>query len=1404
MSVKNILSFLFIALSWLATNAQKPYLPAQEDPLLEPWRWKLIPELRGKGIRCIAEGNNGALWFGTDKGVSRYDGLSWTIYDTLQNKLGAAVNVLLKTKDGRMVAGTEKGLYQFTNKWEPVFDSKENKNLNILCIKSLSDNSLLVGYNLGFILISGKNISFFTQQQNVDKVKNSFKGINVFTLPNEFMLDGAFPRIDDFFEKSPTELWVLISQSPVGAIFSFNPKETLISGRFSHKLVLDIDGNPLGHRQKILQTKDKSIWIISGNYSSGIFRFKNNRWQNIKPSQLFGGDELHTDILEMEDGSLWLGGLGKLFVFRNEKWSMYEPPLFPIPYSRVIFYESKKSSVWIAGQQNEAFRFDYSQKKWKTYKNLNYQGEDKQGKKYFLSSDNKVVIQNKQSWDYYDQHDSLMDAPVRLLITSKGEIWAAGSHRSIAATARFDGKKWHLKLHPKLSWGIDYRAVFEAADGSLWFGCAVDAMVKKGQLSGVVRLLPQSGNHEIWEHYPSALLNTQANAYGFAQSVDGRIWMGGTQLQYFDGKKWNIQPQPEQLKQFINCVYSPQNGKLWAGSRFYGLFCFDGKTWKTYNTDNGLTSNSIISIFAQNDSNVWAATDNDILKFDGTAWTKGIFHNSLNMTREGGEILVSKENGIWLNKSLREWKRRAFTFNTAPEIAYNTFKTVRYQLDSLAPQTFVKVYTREVDQNGNTLISWEGIDYWADTPAEKLSYSFRMNGGEWSPFQTNTFQSFTNLPDGDYTFEVRARDGDFNVDPTPAKIFFAVLPPVWKQTWFIILVITFISSITYAVWLIMRRNRKLASLNASLQELNKELVLQKEEVLAKNEEITSHQEKIVEQKTELEISNNLLENQNAEIIAQRDKLSALLAKIEELTQAKLSFFTNISHEFRTPLTLILGPVENLLNGKVSDETNRQHLYATVQRNAMRLLRLINQLLDFRKMESGRAEISYRSGNLIEFVADIVRSFENLALQKEISLEFAPSINATNCLFDPDKLDKIVYNLLSNAFKFTPEKGKICVELNILNLTENQANTENNIAGFIEIKVKDTGIGISEEDQVHLFERFYKVKDLTLNISGTGIGLAYIKELIELMGGKISVSSQKNSGSEFSVYLPYLIDNMNDKKENEANSEKVSFTINPQKNPDPSTKTKKGAPLPKLLIVEDDYELMQYLAGNMDGFTVETARNGVEALQKANETFPDLVLSDVMMPEMDGIELCRSLKNGLLTSHIPVVLLTAKTLVEHKLEGYGTGADDYIEKPFDLGLLQARIQNLLNNRQKLIERFKKDILTDPKEVTITSTDEKLLKEVMEAIEKNLGKPDFNIEELCQQFCLSRSHFTRKIKQISGMSPIELLNGYRLKKAAQLIKQSGLSISEIAYMVGFEHPNSLSRAFKKQFGVSPSEF
>lgn len=558
-------------------------------------------------------------------------------------------------------------------------------------------------------------------------------------------------------------------------------------------------------------------------------------------------------------------------------------------------------------------------------------------------------------------------------------------------------------------------------------------------------------------------------------------------------------------------------------------------------------------------------------------------------------------------------------------------------------------------------------------------------------------------------------------------------------------------------------------------------------------------------------ANLKLEVQKQAIIRQNEELRKISIELEEATKAKLVFFTNISHEFRTPLTLMIGPLENILSDRKLSAELRSQLQMML-RNATRLLRMINQLMDLRKIEDDKMKLSAGEYDIISFTREIKEAFDELATRKNICFTLNTSQDKQLLYFDRDKVDKILFNLLSNAFKFTSESG--CIELNI-NKVMHKFNAIEREA--VEIEIRDNGIGIAEDSLNRIFERFYQVEQKKGNIvAGTGIGLPLSKGFVDLHHGDISVKSKKGEGSSFAVCFQLGKSHFT---EAELSNKDIEFTridkqIFPELSQDDADVENMNLTyvsddyenMPLLLIVEDNADVSKFIKSCLvDNYRIMTAYNGIDAFEKIYIDQPDLIISDVMMPEMDGLEFTKKLKSDIRTSHIPVILLTALSSHENKIEGLETGADSYIAKPFNKKHLQVRVKQLIENRQQIRKHYQQDVITQfVKENKISQLDSSFLKKCNAIIEKHLTENEYGVEQMSVEIGLSRVHVYRKIKHLTGLTVSEFVRNIKLKKAAVMLQESGKTIAEVAYETGFSSPSYFSKCFKDLYNISPTEF
>ncbi len=847
-------------------------------------------------------------------------------------------------------------------------------------------------------------------------------------------------------------------------------------------------------------------------------------------------------------------------------------------------------------------------------------------------------------------------------------------------------------------------------------------------------------------------------------SRTGDVWVatksGLSVLNPTSGKFTRYQPNPKATKLHlndpnINTIYEDQEGIIWLGTFQGGLNRFDpnNHSFSHFTTLHGLPSNNVKSIIEDKNGNLWMSTSKGISQFnpetgtfrnymDNDGFPGNEFYGTGSVYSSNGKIYFGNMDGLvsFYPDSIPE------EISTSP-IFITGFKVLENSRD--VPTDKIELPYIE------NFLSFEFVAINYDAP-EKDLYIYKLEGldKDWIYSGTRRFASYTNLNPGEYTFQVKSSNNNGLWNEQMASIQFIILPP-WWQTWW-----------AYTLYALL-------ALAAILSLRHYEM--------------------------------------------KRFKLRQRAEHLAELDTLKTRFFANISHEFLTPLTLILGNLQKLI-ARYSEDNQDKHIYQVMQRNAQRLLELINQLLDLSKLEAGSLKLETKAADIISFLKAIMLSFNSLADLRKIRYHLYYSNKIQFVYFDPDKLEKIFINLLSNAFKFTPEGGEISVRARLLSIS-NQVFIGNfkksgSLSGkaILEIKVEDNGKGMDQKQLDRIFDRFYQVDNSkTREQEGTGIGLSLIKELVELYQGEISVESQLGRGSCFTVKIPLLLGDYEEEVGPgfEHNGQKTKpdlsfFDTKIDFYPDHTIDTLlKEAPM--ILIVEDNADLRYYIRETLQPFYhILEAADGKEGFNIAVDSIPDLILSDVMMPKLNGIDLCRKLKKKEMTAHIPIVLLTARASGEDKYEGLVTGADDYLTKPFEASELLIRIKNLIESRKKLREHFSREITLQPASIPITSVDEKFLQRAMQIIESHISDPSFGVEIFSREVAMSRMQLFRKLKALTNYSPGDFIRIMRLKRAAELLSHGAGNIAEVAFMVGYNEPSYFTKYFQKEFGKTPSEF
>lgn len=794
-------------------------------------------------------------------------------------------------------------------------------------------------------------------------------------------------------------------------------------------------------------------------------------------------------------------------------------------------------------------------------------------------------------------------------------------------------------------------------------------------------------------------------------------------------------------------VAKDANGALWVATS-NGICKLENDQFICFDKSNGLVDNNCTSLLFDHLGRLWVGTSKGLSCFDGERFTNYTHKTGL-ISSDIQSIFLDSKQQLWVgtSKGISVMNLSILPQEVSPPPLY---------IDAIeineVPHPLNK-YLLNIDYDASLRVYFNSLTY---TYPEGVRFRYRLNAGKWRTTSLN-FADFNALRSGTYTFEVQTKrvNGSWSLTK---KLKFRVFPPFWWTWWAItsygLLCILFI-------YLIVKQR---------FRRLEKE-------------------------KLKLEV---LVVKRTYELEQQKEEIAAQSNQLKEMDQMKSRFFSNISHEFRTPLTLIIEPARKLL--EPLSEKYTQIYSQTILTNAQRLLRLINQVLDLTKLENSKVTLQLSEQEFVGYLKNIIDSFGVLAKQKNIDLTFKAPQQAITCVFDDDKLEKVFFNLLSNAFKFTPQNETISIEV------FKHTNA-------LEVQVSDTGIGIPEESLPFIFNRFYQLDtSQTRAYEGSGIGLTLTKEFVELHEGSIEVNSVLDKGTSFLVKLPILTQSAalpliaSANAQNSANVESQLVSVDYPKEFTTVNNTSKD----KVLVVEDNHELRKFICIELAPFyEVLEATNGAEGITMALDVVPDLIVSDIMMPKVDGFELLHTLRNNPLTSHISIIMLSAKASEESKIKGLKTGGDDYITKPFNAQELLLRIKNTLDRREKLRALFQQNaakphVAIEPSQVTLASMDETFLKQAIKIVEEHIGNPEFGAAFFYKAMGMSQSSLYRKLKALTGLSVTEFIRTIKLKRAASLIKQKVGTIEEVAFQAGFNDMSYFYKSFKRQFGVTPTEY
>lgn len=1305
-------------------------------------------------IQCIYQDKKGWMWIGTSQGLSRFDGYGFRNFlpdaHDSSSLRGNLIRVIKEDSKGNLLIGTENGglnvFNRFTEKFSHPLEDDPDNNFREVSVNDFEEDkngNLWLGTDINILLLhpDGK---FTTVQPVFGDTRQPFEENFIRNLQ---------------FDKSGN-LWLGTNNG----LFVYHPDNNEVE-----PVNLPFGGNQNREIWEIYVDDEGLLWV--GTYAAGLFLIdpetRNIRKITLDPA--VDRTETVRIISKGVYGDYWIGTRGGLYTYSKVKGvtGFYrhdeKNPRSLSNNSILSVYHDSGGDTWI-GTRGGLNLLAKSKQVFHNFVALPGDNHflnsptvyafwtDNTGRIWVGTEDGGINIYNPATGTYQylvnekNNDNSISENCVKAFLDDKkGNLWVATFLGGIDVINLGTGKISHFKANPNVQGSL--------SDNRVWDLCMDKNRNIWVATSGGVDLFSPENNSFI--HY--AQLNGNSQILWIKSDSKGNLWMGNTsELIFFNQEENTV----KRFDEYTRTLFEDSQKRIWIGTTNRGIALYDADkgALKYYNESNGLANNHTLCILEDEYKNLWISTNNGLSRFNPE---KEIFHNFT--VRDGlsnnqfcygaafknrqGELIFGTVAGFNIFKPgeiitddpdvpivLTDFK----IFNRSVPISHDKKSVLKSSISE------TKELVLRYDQNVITF-EFAALNF---VNSNNNLYTYKLEGfnKDWVEPGRVRSATYTNLNPGDYTLRVKRVIPGIPDSGQELTLKIEILPPYWKTTWFLTLMIVLIMSLIYALVLFFINREKIKS----------QLVL---------------------------------ERVNAR-------------KLHELDMMKLKFFTNISHEIRTPLTLILAPLEKMLGNPELDDKTKENLQL-MQRNAGNLNKLVNQLLDFRKLQTGNLKLNLTEGDLVGFIHNIVDSYNDFAIEKEIKLKFNTLKKQLFVSFDPDKIEKIMNNLISNAFKFTDQGGTISVNIALIFGADDDDFTEaEKEKQFIEISVKDTGRGIEQSNLDKIFHRFFQAETEDSS-SGVGIGLSLVKELVTLHKGKIYVSSKPGKGTRFTIRIPYQ-SSVEEAADNALHEpvEKPEEPLVAKQNLDDTTDL---VNLRIMLVVDDNPDVRRFIAANFSGnFHILEARNGEEGWNIALKTIPDIILTDIIMPESDGFELCRRLKNDERTSHIPVLMLTALHSKEHELKGITTGADDYITKPFDLTVLQAKVENMLSIRDSLKEKYTGTMVLEPTKVVLASPDERFLQKAIEVVEENIADADLDIESFSLKVGVSRMQLYRKLHALTNMTVKEFVRHIRLKRAAQMLDQDKLNVSEVAYAVGFKDLSHFRKSFKQEFGMNATEY
>lgn len=1359
------------------------FINAQTTPL----KFKHITGEQGLSnstIETIYQDSRGFIWFGTRDGLNKYDGSQIKVFkNQLLDTLSLSDNytrAICEDAQHNLWVGTLNGL----NKYNPNKNNFTRYKHQPQNIQSLSNNDVTCIYTdkkmAVWVGTDGGGLNLYNSTTNGFK-HFIYQKSNINTIPSN--------TINCVFEDSKQRFWIGTNKG----LCLLNREK----GRFFSNFNLAGNQNTSINYAilKIQEDKQGNIWL--GTFNDGIVII-NTTTQTIKKILHNDKDDfsLSTNqiraLLTDKKGNIWTGGInGSLDLYKPDKTNFEHSknesgkPLGLSQKTISAIFEDNQNNLWIGthrgginfyapladkfqllqqGTNSNTLSYNDVKAFYKEDNNNIWIGTDGGGLNLYNSTNNTFTHFKHNA---YNANSINSDAVLSINKDHLKNLWVGTWGGGLDLMDSQLGSFRHFINNPNNQSSISSNYVqttLEDSEGNFWVATYYGGLnlfnPKNYQFTRITSDFSQKtsiyGNNIV-------SLNEDKEKNLWIGTDDGGLNCYNLLTKRFTHYFVNGEKTPD-----IRVVFTDSKGRVWAGQNGLYLFNKQDNKFQLFTEKGGLSTTFIKGILEDEKGNLWISTSNGLTKLNPNTYEfkkyniadglQGLeFEAGAFMKTNNGEMYFGGINGF------NKFYPKDITLNQfeAP-IHITGFQIFNQEMLPNEPNSPLKndislTNTITLNYQQSTLsFSYALLDY---TAPENNQYAYKLDGLDktWQYSNTERKASYTNLTPGHYTFYVKAANNDGVWNSSIASVNIDILPPFWATWWFRTIIILVLFTTTYLL-LRFKKNLDLHKLEES--------------------------------------------------------------KRAEMHLVQLQFFTNISHEFRTPLALILGPLEKMM--KEDKALNFKQYYKTIHRNANRLLLLINELMDFRKAESGALKLKVMPGNLNLFLLEIIEDFKNLATIKNIDFTIRVGLEFGETWFDRQILEKIILNLVDNAFKYTADGGKITVELyganqNFISAHQNKIDINNDFkprkTAFI--RVSDNGIGIAKDSINHLFERYYRITDAHL---GSGVGLAFVKSLTLIHKGSLAVFSEKDKGSDFLITIPidksdYILAEKWLPSAEDVGTQLESIIApyhqSDYHNLDEGLAEAQAIQKPtnsyKILIVDDNNELRLFIKNSLlEFYDVVEAVNGLQGIDITKAEMPDMIISDLMMPVMNGIDFCKHIKNNTATSQIPFIILSAKDAIQSKLEGAGSGADLYFPKPANMDLLLLSIHNIFQQRKLLKERYIKNYFIEATEATDANKDTIFLDQFTKLIEQELSNADLDVDYICKEMGMSKTKLYHRIKGISGQSIGEFVRAFRLKKAAYIITHEDVLLTDVMYRVGIQTQSYFTKAFKKEFGKTPSQF